>query len=430
METNSHNLETQSLEYHARAPHGKIQTQISKPLATQLDLSLAYSPGVAGPCREINKDESKSYLYTGRGNLVGVITNATAVLGLGQLKPAAAKPVMEGKAMLFKKFANIDVFDIELDAEDADHFIDTVRAMEPTFGGINLEDIKAPECFYVEEKLRETMSIPVFHDDQHGTSIVAAAAFLNALELSGRDIATTRIVFSGGGAAAIACANIFLDLGIRSENLTMCDSKGVIYVGRTEGLNPYKAKFARETTMRTLSQALEQADAFVGVSAANVLSPEMIMNMAPDPIIFALANPDPEINPDLAKKIRPDAIVATGRSDFPNQVNNVLAFPFIFRGALDVAATKINEAMKQAAVRAIAQLAKEKIPDDVLKVYGRSRDYAFGRDYLLPKPIDPRALECVAPAVAQAAMDSGVARHRIDIKAYREQLACLFDGLC
>jgi malate dehydrogenase (oxaloacetate-decarboxylating)(NADP+) len=418
-------LEKEALEYHQREPRGKIGTQLTKKIDTQLELSIAYSPGVAGPCREIHKDESKSFLYTGRGNLVGVISNGSAVLGLGNLGAAASKPVMEGKAMLFKKFADIDVFDIEVNATDPDHFISVVKALEPTFGGINLEDIKAPECFYIEEKLRACMSIPVFHDDQHGTSIIAAAAFLNALEITERNIKKTKVVFSGGGAAAVACANLFLELGVAADNLIMCDSKGVIYEGRTDGMNQYKAKFARATKLRTLEEALKGADAFVGVSAANVVSPQMIMGMAPNPIIFALANPDPEIHPDLAKKHRPDAIIATGRSDFPNQVNNVLGFPFIFRGALDVGAKCVNEAMKLAAVKAIAELAKADVPEIVSRVYDKAGGYAFGRDYLIPKPIDPRVVMHVAPAVAKAAMDSGVARQKIDMEEYKERIELL-----
>ena len=412
--------EKEALEYHSRAPAGKTFTGTSKPCATQADLSLAYTPGVAGPCRAIHKNEDDSFKYTGRANLVGVISNGTAVLGLGDIGPHAAKPVMEGKAVLFKRFADIDVFDIELNAKDPDAFIAAVQAMEPTFGGINLEDIKAPECFYIEEKLKATMSIPVMHDDQHGTAIIAGAAFLNAMELSGRKMETTRVVFSGGGAAAIACASLFL--GIRRENLIMCDSKGVIFEGRKDGMNEFKLRFANKTATRTLEQALDGADAFVGVSAANVLPPVMIMKMAANPIIFALANPDPEILPSVARAARPDAIIATGRSDFPNQVNNVLGFPFIFRGALDVRATCINDEMKMAAVRAIAGLAKEDVPDVVMRAYKSAEGYQFGRDYLIPKPVDPRVLMRVAPAVAKAAMDSGVARKKIDIEAYIEQI--------
>jgi malate dehydrogenase (oxaloacetate-decarboxylating)(NADP+) len=329
---------------------------------------------------------------------------------------------MEGKAALFKKFADIDVFDLELNCPDADQFCAAVKALEPTFGGINLEDIKAPECFYIEERLRATMSIPVFHDDQHGTAIIASAAFINALEITARDIETTRVVFSGGGAAAIATATMFLTLGVRPENILMCDSQGVLFEGREKGMNAYKAKFARKTHLRTLAEALVGADAFVGVSQANVLEPAALKGMAPNPIIFALANPDPEINPDLARSVRPDAIIATGRSDFANQVNNVLGFPFIFRGALDVQASTINDAMKLAAAQAIARLAKEEVPEEVLKAYTKNDPYTFGRDYLIPKPVDPRVLLYVAPAVAKAAMDSGVARLKIDLDHYRQKI--------
>ncbi len=410
-----------ALEYHRREPAGKIQTHITKPLNTQEDLSVAYSPGVAGPCREIEKNIEDSFHYTGRANLVGVISNGTAVLGLGDIGPYASKPVMEGKAMLFKKFADIDVFDIEIDASDPDEFIQAVKALEPTFGGINLEDIKAPECFYIEEQLKERMKIPVFHDDQHGTAIIASAAFINALEITKRDIHETKVVFSGGGAAAIACAELFLNLGIKKENLIMCDSKGVLHQKRDPG-NPYKGKFAIDTSLRTLEEALDGADAFVGVSVAGVLKPHMIKNMNPHPIIFALANPDPEIHPDEAREVRPDAVIATGRSDFPNQVNNVLGFPFIFRGALDVQATRINDEMKLAAVRAISELAKKSVPEEVLKVYSNPEGYRFGKDYLIPKPVDPRVLMYVAPAVAKAAMDSGVARKQVNINEYKDKI--------
>ncbi len=414
-------MEREALDYHERSPAGKIFTGIKKPAATQKDLTLAYSPGVAMPCLEIAKNREESFRYTGRGNLVGVITNGTAVLGLGDIGPYASKPVMEGKAMLFKKFADIDVFDIEIDADDPDQFIACVKALEPTFGGINLEDIKAPECFYIEEKLREMMQIPVFHDDQHGTAIIASAAFLNALEVAGKSIEKVRVVFSGAGAAAIACANLFVSLGVKPEHLMLCDSKGVVHK-RREGLNKYKARFALDTPLRTLQEALRGADAFVGVSVARALSAEMIQGMAVNPIIFALANPEPEIRPDAARAVRADAIVATGRSDFPNQVNNVLGFPFIFRGALDVRASVINEEMKLAAVRAIAALARESVPDVVMKAYKDGENYQFGRDYLIPKPVDPRVLFHVAPAVAKAAMDSGVARRPIDIEGYAEQI--------
>lgn len=411
-----------ALEYHSRDPKGKIFTGLSKPVISQKDLSVAYSPGVAGPCREIAKDPNLSFEYTGRANLVGVISNGTAVLGLGDIGPEASKPVMEGKAVLFKKFADIDVFDIEVNAKDPDVFIAAVQALEPTFGGINLEDIKAPECFYIEEELRKRMKIPVFHDDQHGTSIIAGSAFLNALEITGKSLDQVKVVFSGGGAAAIACANLFLCLGVKKENLIMCDSKGVLYKGRSEGMNKYKDNFALDTKLRTLSEALVGADAFVGVSAAGVLKPEMIVPMAKSPIIFALANPDPEITPEDARRVRPDCIMATGRSDYPNQVNNVLGFPFIFRGALDVQATTINEEMKMAAVKAIARLAKEDVPEQVLRAYNTAEGYHFGREYLIPKPMDPRVLLYVAPAVAEAAMKSGVARKNVDIAQYTQHI--------
>lgn len=417
-------FENEALEYHSKEPAGKIGTKIKKELVTQFDLSVAYSPGVAGPCRLIAKDKNLSFKYTGRANLVGVITNGTAVLGLGNIGPEAAKPVMEGKAMLFKKFADIDVFDIEIASEDPDTFIAAVKALEPTFGGINLEDIKAPECFYIEEELKKCMKIPVFHDDQHGTAIIASAAFLNALEVTGRSIANTKVVFSGGGAAAVACANLFLEIGVKPGNLLMVDTKGVIYKGRTEGMNKYKDAFAVETSARSLEDAVAGADVFVGVSAPNILTEAALLKMAKDPIVFALSNPDPEIDPKLARRVRPDAIIATGRSDYPNQVNNVLGFPFIFRGALDVSATCVNKEMKLAAVYAIASLAKEDVPDVVTKVYSKSKssEYTFGKEYLIPKPIDPRVLLRVAPAVAKAAMDSGVALRPIDIEEYKARI--------
>ena len=414
-------LTRDALRYHELAPAGKIFTGIKKPAATQRDLTLAYSPGVAAPCLEIEKNQDDSFRYTGRGNLVGVISNGTAVLGLGHIGAYASKPVMEGKAMLFKKFADIDVFDIEIDTVDPDQFIACVKALEPTFGGINLEDIKAPECFYIEEQLRSQMNIPVFHDDQHGTAIIASAAFLNALEVAEKRIEEVKVVFSGTGAAAIACANLFLSLGVKTEHLILCDSKGPVHLGRND-LNTYKARFARDIPQRTLVECLDGADAFVGVSVAKALTPEMLQKMAKNPIIFALANPEPEIRPDVARKVRPDAIIATGRSDFPNQVNNVLGFPFIFRGALDVRARVINEEMKLAAVKAIAALARESVPDTVMKAYKDGEVYQFGRDYLIPKPVDPRVLFHVAPAVAKAAMDSGVARKHVDMAKYAEQI--------
>ena len=411
----------ESLEYHSRGRKGKIEVVPTKPVVTQKDLSLAYSPGVAEPCLKIAEDPNLAYEYTAKGNLVAVLSNGTAVLGLGNIGPLAAKPVMEGKGILFKKFADIDVFDIEVNAPNPDDVIRVCEMLEPTFGGINLEDIKAPECFYIEEELKKRLKIPVFHDDQHGTAVISSAAFLNALELVGKKIGDVKVVFSGGGAAAIACANLYLNLGVQRKNIIMCDSKGVIYIGRTEGINPYKERYAVETKKRTLGEALDGADAFVGVSAKGVVSKEMVAKMAKDPIIFAMANPEPEITPEEILEVRSDAIIATGRSDYPNQVNNVLGFPFIFRGALDTMSTAINEEMKMAAVKALAQLAKEDVPEYVSRAYG-GQQFKYGRDYLIPKPFDRRALMYVAPAVAQAAMDSGVARKQIDMKQYRERL--------
>ena len=413
--------EKKALDYHSKDPRGKISIQCSKPLLTQDDLSLAYSPGVAGPCREIKKDSNLSFQYTGRANLVGVVSNGSAVLGLGNIGAYASKPVMEGKAMLFKKFADIDVFDIEVNESDPDKFIDIVSSLEPTFGGVNLEDIKAPECFYIEEELRKKMQIPVFHDDQHGTAIIAAAAFINALELTKRDIKKVKVVFSGAGAAAIACAQLLKSLGVQATNLLMCDSKGVIHSDRKD-LNPYKARFANDTKCRSLEDALVAADAFIGVSVKGALRATMLKSMADDPIVFALANPDPEILPEEALAIRRDVIIATGRSatDYSNQVNNVLGFPYIFRGALDVRATSINEEMKLAAVKAIAALAKEDVPEDVLAIYKDKTGFIFGKDYLIPKPVDQRVLLSVAPAVAEAAIKSGVARIEINISEYKD----------
>lgn len=414
----------ESLEYHSRGRKGKIEVVPSKSVATQQDLSLAYSPGVAEPCRMIAEKEELVYEYTAKGNLVAVVSNGTAVLGLGDIGPLASKPVMEGKGILFKKFADIDVFDIELNAKNPDDVIRACEMLEPTFGGINLEDIKAPECFYIEEELKKRLKIPVFHDDQHGTAVISAAAFLNALELVGKKIDQVKVVFCGGGAAAIACANLYLVLGVRRENILMADSKGVIYKGRTAGMNPYKERFAVETSKRTIAEALEGADAFVGVSVKDGISAEMVKKMAENPIIFAMANPDPEVLPEEVLKVRPDAIMATGRSDYPNQVNNVLGFPFIFRGALDTMSMAINEEMKMAAVKALAQLAKEDVPESVSRAYG-GQSFKFGREYLIPKPFDRRALLWVAPAVAQAAMDSGVARKKIEIPQYKDRLETL-----
>jgi len=412
----------QALEYHSSGRPGKIEITSTKPCLTARDLSLAYSPGVAGPCLEIAKNPEDVYKYTAKGNLVAVLSNGTAVLGLGNIGALAGKPVMEGKGVLFKRFADIDVFDIEVNADTVEEVVRTVKALEPTFGGVNLEDIKAPECFEIEKQLIEIMNIPVFHDDQHGTAIIAGAAFLNAIEITKRDMATVKVVVSGAGAASIACALFLIDLGVKKENLTMVDSKGVIWKGRTEGMNKYKDMFAVDTKKRTIADALNGCDAFLGCSAKGLVTKEMVKTMAKDPIIFAMANPEPEITPEEVAAVRDDAIMATGRSDYPNQVNNVLGFPFIFRGALDVRARKINEEMKKAAARALAELAKEEVPDDVKRAYGNA-NFAFGRDYLIPKPFDKRVLTRVAPAVAKAAMDSGVARvHIPDMVAYAKSL--------
>ena len=410
-----------ALEYHSSSPAGKLSVIPTKPCRTQRDLSLAYTPGVAVPCLEIERDPSLAYKYTAKGNLVGVVSNGTAVLGLGNIGALAGKPVMEGKAVLFKRFADIDVFDIELDTKDPEEIIRTCQILEPTFGGINLEDIKAPECFYIEETLRKTMKIPVFHDDQHGTAIISGAGLLNALELGGKKIADIKVVFNGAGAAAISCAAHYVRLGVRIENIVMCDTKGVIFEGRTEHMNAYKARYASKTSARTLQEAMVGADVFFGLSSAGCVTQDMVKGMAPNPIIFAMANPDPEISYEDAKAARPDAIVATGRSDYPNQVNNVLGFPFIFRGALDVRATTINDEMKLAATLALAALAKEDVPDSVLRAYSIDR-LEFGREYIIPKPFDPRVLIWEASAVAQAAMDTGVAQQPVDIKQYREEL--------
>lgn len=411
----------EALEYHSSGRPGKIEVISTKSVKTSRDLALAYSPGVAQPCIEIAKNPGDAYKYTTKGNLVAVISNGTAVLGLGNLGAQAAKPVMEGKGILFKQFADIDVFDIEVATENPDEFINCVKLLGPTFGGINLEDIKAPECFYIEEQLKEIMDIPVFHDDQHGTAIISAAAFLNALELTGKKADQVKIVFSGGGAAAISCAKLYLELGVKKENLIMCDSKGVIYEGRQDGMNKYKAFFATKAKARTLAQALDGADVFVGVSVAGAVTKDMIASMAKNPIVFAMANPDPEISYPDAISVRNDIIMATGRSDFPNQVNNVLGFPFIFRGALDVRAKAINEEMKIAAVKALAKLAKEDVTDQVIKAYGGKR-FKFGPEYIIPKPFDSRVLLWVTPAVAEAAMKTGVAQTKIDLDEYRAQL--------
>ena len=412
----------EALEYHSGGRRGKIEITPTKPTRTQRDLALAYSPGVAAPCLEIYADPENVFNYTIRGNLVAVVTNGTAVLGLGNIGPMAAKPVMEGKAVLFKRFADIDVFDLEVGSSDPDEMIRVVQALEPTFGGINLEDIKAPDCFYIEEKLRESMNIPVFHDDQHGTAIITAAALLNALEVADKDISKVRVVYNGAGAAGIACAELFADLGVRRENMIMCDSAGVIYKGREQGMNPYKARLASDTSLRTLADAMKGTDVFIGVSVAGVVTRKMVASMNERPIIMAMANPDPEITYEDAKAAQSDVIMATGRSDYPNMVNNVLGFPFIFRGALDVRARRFNEEMKIAAVHALANLAKRDVPDSVMRAYGIDR-LRFGPEYIIPKPFDPRVLTWVSPAVAQAAMDSGVARIEIDMDEYRHQLA-------
>ena len=410
-----------ALRYHEEGRPGKIEVIPSKPTSSQLDLGLAYTPGVAVPVLEIAHHPDDVYRYTAKGNLVAVVSNGTAILGLGNLGPLAAKPVMEGKGVLFKRFADIDVFDIELDSTDPAEIINVVRAIAPTFGGINLEDIKAPECFIVEEALKRMLDIPVFHDDQHGTAIICTAGLLNALEVVRKKIDEVQIVVNGAGAAAIACSEMFVLAGVRRERITMLDSLGVIYTGRQEGMNPYKARFAQPTSARTLAEAMRGADAFVGLSVANVVTPDMVRSMADRPIIFAMANPDPEIPYELAKGARPDAIVATGRSDCPNQINNVLGFPFIFRGALDVHACQINDEMKVAAAHALAALAREDVPDSVLKAYNLEA-LKFGPDYIIPKPFDPRVLLWEAPAVAEAAMRTGQARRQIDLEAYREQL--------
>ena len=409
-------------DYHEKPRPGKLEVVVSKPFLTQRDLSMAYTPGVARPCLAIEADPEKAYRFTGKGNLVGVVSNGTAVLGLGNIGALAGKPVMEGKATLFKRFADVDVFDIEINATDPDEIVTIVKALEPTFGGINLEDIKAPECFYIEETLRKQMSIPVFHDDQHGTAIISCAALINALHIVGKRIDDLKVVFSGAGAAGIACAEMYVKLGVKRENVLLVDTVGVVYHGRTEKMNPYKARFAAETERRTLADAMVGADLFVGVSAADVLTPDMLKSMADRPIVFAMANPDPEITYELATATRSDVIMATGRSDYPNQVNNVLGFPFIFRGALDVRASTINDEMKLAAAQALAALAREEVPESVLKAYGLTQ-LRFGADYLIPKPFDPRVLLWLAPAVAKAAMDSGVARKPIaNLDAYRESL--------
>ena len=416
------NLKEKALKYHSMGRPGKVEVRVTKPFNTQEDLSLAYTPGVADVCLEVEKNPQDAYKYTAKGNLVAVISNGTAVLGLGNIGALASKPVMEGKGNLFKNFADVDVFDIEIDETDPDKIIDIVRALEPTFGAVNLEDIKAPECFYIEEELKKRCNIPIFHDDQHGTAVISGAALLNALEITGKDISKCKLVVNGAGAAGIACAKFFVTLGIKKENVYMIDSKGVIYKGRTERMNKYKEFFANETDARTLEDVIKGADIFLGVSKADILTEDMVKSMNDNPIIFAMANPNPEITYDKAVHANPNVIMGTGRSDYPNQINNVLAFPFLFRGALDTRATQINDEMMMAAARALAQLAKEDVPESVLKAYG-VENLKFGREYILPKPFDPRALVYVAPAVAQAAIDSGVAQiDSFDMDRYKEQL--------
>jgi malate dehydrogenase (oxaloacetate-decarboxylating)(NADP+) len=411
----------ESLDYHFGARPGKIEVVPTKPCRTQKDLSLAYTPGVALPCLEIEKNPHDAFKYTARGNLVAVLSNGTAVLGLGAIGALAGKPVMEGKGVLFKRFADVDVFDLEVNTRDPDEVIKVCQLLEPTFGGINLEDIKAPECFYIEEKLKQTMKIPVFHDDQHGTAIISAAALMNALELVKKDIRQIKVVFNGAGAAGFACAELYIRLGVQRENVYMVDTKGVIYKGRAENMNKYKERLAQDTPLRTLTEVVEGADVLVGLSVKGAFTPEMIRSMASNPVVFAMANPDPEISYEDATAARPDIIMATGRSDYPNQVNNVLGFPFIFRGALDVRATAINEEMKVAASRALAALAHEPVPEDVCAAYG-VRSLSFGRDYIIPKPFDRRVLLWEAVAVAKAAMESGVAQEPVSLEDYRKIL--------
>ncbi len=411
----------QALDYHAGSRPGKIEVTATKPCRTQRDLSLAYTPGVAVPCLAIQKNPHDAFKYTARGNLVAVVTNGTAVLGLGDIGTLAGKPVMEGKGVLFKRFADVDVFDLEIDSHNPDDVIKVCQLLEQTFGGINLEDIKAPECFYIEETLKKTMKIPVFHDDQHGTAIISGAALLNALEVVGKDIGKIRLVVNGAGASAVATAEHYIRLGMKRENITLCDTKGVVYKGRKEGMNPYKERLAQDTKLRTLAEAMVGTDMFLGLSVGGVVTQDMVRSMAAHPIVIAMANPDPEISCEDAKACRDDLIMCTGRSDYPNQVNNVLGFPFIFRGALDVHATAINEEMKLAATHALADLAKEDVPDSVCRAYGVER-LRFGPDYLIPKPFDPRVLIWEASAVAEAAMRSGVAQEPVDLGEYREQL--------
>jgi malate dehydrogenase (oxaloacetate-decarboxylating)(NADP+) len=411
----------EALDYHSKPRPGKIEITPTKPCRTQRDLSLAYTPGVAEPCLVIHKNPHDAFKYTGRGNLVAVVTNGTAVLGLGDIGALAGKPVMEGKAVLFKRFAGVNVYDIELETKNPDEIIRVCQLLEPTFGGINLEDIKAPECFYIEETLKKTMKIPVFHDDQHGTAIITGAALLNALEITSKDISKIKVVFNGAGAAGIATAEHYIRLGVKRENIYLVDTKGLVYKGRAEGMNPYKERLAQDTRLRTLAEVVRDADLLVGLSVKGAFTPAMLKSMAPNPIVFAMANPDPEITYEEASATRNDILMATGRSDYPNQINNVLGFPFIFRGALDVHATAINEEMKLAATRALAALAKEDVPDSVCRAYGVSR-ITFGRDSIVPRPFDPRVLVWEASAVAEAAMRTGVAQEPVDLDEYREQL--------
>ena len=421
------NFDQEALTFHESGRPGKIEITATKPLTTQHDLSLAYSPGVAAPCLEIARDATTAYDYTAKGNLVAVVSNGTAVLGLGDLGALASKPVMEGKAVLFKRFADVDGLDLEVNTKDVDEFVNCVRFLEPSFGGINLEDIKAPECFVIESRLREVMNIPVFHDDQHGTAIIAAAGLINACNITNRKLSDIKVVVNGAGAAAISCVELCKALGVKPNNVIMCDSKGVIFKGRTEGLNQWKAAHAVDTKHRTLKDAIKGADAFFGLSVKGAVTPDMVKSMATDPIIFAMANPDPEITPEDVAEVRDDAIMATGRSDYPNQVNNVLGFPFIFRGALDVRAKTINEDMKIAAARALADLAQQQVPEEVAAAYA-GRKLRYGREYIIPVPFDPRLIATVPPAVAKAAMDSGVAGKPIeDMSLYRKQLAARLD---
>ena len=415
-------LKKKSLAYHSGKRAGKVEMVPTKPCRTAEELSLAYTPGVAAPVLEIERVPEDAYRYTNKGNLVAVVSNGTAILGLGNRGALASKPVMEGKGVLFKRFADIDVFDLEIDTEDPEKIIETVKLLEPTFGGINLEDIKAPECFEIERRLIEECDIPVFHDDQHGTAIIATAGLMNACDLTGRRLSELKVVVNGAGAAGISCARMFIAAGVRRENILLCDSRGVVYSGRREGMTPEKEEFAVDIPLRELSEAVAGADAFVGLSAAGVLSPEMLLSMNNDPIVFAMANPDPEIHYPLARETREDVIIATGRSDYPNQINNVLGFPFIFRGALDVRAGKITEGMKMAAAKALAALAREPVPEVVKQAY-KGRDFSFGPDYIVPKPFDPRVIEWESVAVAKAACEEGIARNPIgDWDDYRQSL--------